>query len=241
MARRLIVLALALGLGLAVTGVAGAGWFNVIRGTGGNDVIAGTANRDLVLAFAGNDQVSSAEARDIVFAGKGDDSVDGGPGLDLLRGGPGSDTLNAGDGGAVIWGGYGNDAITGGDNGRNRLHGGPGDDTVNGGAGRDFRAINTFDERLGPRLRKEFSSLGWRTQRHVFMVQRRPPTKSAPSRGSRVRVKGRVNELEDFIARAEVIDITKLSGEKVKFGATVVLVISWWDVFWLSARVVDER
>ncbi|TJW78396.1 MAG: transcription elongation factor GreA, partial [Mesorhizobium sp.] len=35
---------------------------------------------------------------------------------------------------------------------------------------------------------------------------------------------GRVNELEDFIARAEVIDITKLSGEKVKFGATVVLV-----------------
>jgi transcription elongation factor GreA len=35
---------------------------------------------------------------------------------------------------------------------------------------------------------------------------------------------GRVNELEDFIARAEVIDVTKLSGEKVKFGATVVLV-----------------
>ncbi|AZN95918.1 MULTISPECIES: transcription elongation factor GreA [unclassified Mesorhizobium] len=35
---------------------------------------------------------------------------------------------------------------------------------------------------------------------------------------------GRVHELEDFIARAEVIDITKLSGEKVKFGATVVLV-----------------
>jgi transcription elongation factor GreA len=35
---------------------------------------------------------------------------------------------------------------------------------------------------------------------------------------------GRVHEPEDFIARAEVIDITKLSGEKVKFGATVVLV-----------------
>src|SRR6476660_4477269 len=35
---------------------------------------------------------------------------------------------------------------------------------------------------------------------------------------------GRVNELEDYIARAEVIDVTKLSGEKVKFGATVVLV-----------------
>jgi len=35
---------------------------------------------------------------------------------------------------------------------------------------------------------------------------------------------GRIGELEDFVARAEVIDVTKLSGEKVKFGATVVLV-----------------
>ncbi|MBZ9678496.1 transcription elongation factor GreA [Mesorhizobium sp. ES1-1] len=35
---------------------------------------------------------------------------------------------------------------------------------------------------------------------------------------------GRVNELEDYIARAEVIDVSKLSGDKVKFGATVVLV-----------------
>jgi transcription elongation factor GreA len=35
---------------------------------------------------------------------------------------------------------------------------------------------------------------------------------------------GRIAELEDVIARAEVIDVSKLSGEKVKFGATVVLV-----------------
>ncbi len=35
---------------------------------------------------------------------------------------------------------------------------------------------------------------------------------------------GRVNELEDLIARAEVIDVSKLTGETVKFGATVVLV-----------------
>jgi len=35
---------------------------------------------------------------------------------------------------------------------------------------------------------------------------------------------GRINELEDLVARAEVIDISKLSGSKVKFGATVVLV-----------------
>lgn len=35
---------------------------------------------------------------------------------------------------------------------------------------------------------------------------------------------GRISELEDLIARAEVIDVSKLSGETVKFGATVVLV-----------------
>ncbi len=36
-------------------------------------------------------------------------------------------------------------------------------------------------------------------------------------------IEGRVLELEDKIARAEVIDIKKLSGKSVKFGATVVL------------------
>ena len=35
---------------------------------------------------------------------------------------------------------------------------------------------------------------------------------------------GRVMELESMIARAEVIDVTKLSGTKIKFGATVKLV-----------------
>jgi len=35
---------------------------------------------------------------------------------------------------------------------------------------------------------------------------------------------GRVAELEDLIARADVIDVTKLSGDKIKFGATVVVV-----------------
>jgi len=34
---------------------------------------------------------------------------------------------------------------------------------------------------------------------------------------------GRVNELEDLVARAEVIDLSKLSGSTIKFGATVVL------------------
>ncbi|SRR5579862_1215533 len=36
-------------------------------------------------------------------------------------------------------------------------------------------------------------------------------------------IEGRVMELEDKIARAEVIDVSKLSGKAVKFGATVSL------------------
>jgi len=37
-------------------------------------------------------------------------------------------------------------------------------------------------------------------------------------------IEGRVLELEDQIGRAEVIDVSKLSGNTVKFGATVTLV-----------------
>ena len=35
---------------------------------------------------------------------------------------------------------------------------------------------------------------------------------------------GRIGELEDLLARAEVIDVSKLSGDTIKFGATVTLV-----------------
>jgi len=37
-------------------------------------------------------------------------------------------------------------------------------------------------------------------------------------------IEGRVMELEDMIGRAEVIDVSKLSGATIKFGATVTLV-----------------
>ena len=37
-------------------------------------------------------------------------------------------------------------------------------------------------------------------------------------------IEGRLAELEDKISRAEVIDVSKLSGSQVKFGATVTLV-----------------
>src|SRR6202045_4044398 len=35
---------------------------------------------------------------------------------------------------------------------------------------------------------------------------------------------GRIADLEDKLARAEVIDVSKLSGDTIKFGATVTLV-----------------
>ena len=35
---------------------------------------------------------------------------------------------------------------------------------------------------------------------------------------------GRIDELQDKLARAEVIDVSKLSGETIKFGATVTLI-----------------
>jgi transcription elongation factor GreA len=37
-------------------------------------------------------------------------------------------------------------------------------------------------------------------------------------------IEGRIIDISDWIARAEVIDISKLSGDKIVFGATVVLV-----------------
>lgn len=37
-------------------------------------------------------------------------------------------------------------------------------------------------------------------------------------------IEGRVGELEDKLARAEIIDVSKLSGDTVKFGATVTVV-----------------
>jgi len=37
-------------------------------------------------------------------------------------------------------------------------------------------------------------------------------------------IEGRIQELEDVISRAEVIDVAKLSGSTVKFGATVTFV-----------------
>ena len=45
-----------------------------------------------------------------------------------------------------------------------------------------------------------------------------PPRRRSPS------TRAAILELESLISRAEVIDVTKLSGDRIKFGATVKLV-----------------
>src|SRR5208282_563593 len=52
-------------------------------------------------------------------------------------------------------------------------------------------------------------------------------------------IEGRVIELEDKIARAEVIDVSKLSGKVVKFGATVTLADEETDDK-MVYQIVDE-
>ncbi|MGH1422760.1 MAG: transcription elongation factor GreA [Hyphomonas sp.] len=37
-------------------------------------------------------------------------------------------------------------------------------------------------------------------------------------------IEGRINEIDDKLARADVIDVSKLSGAKVRFGATVTII-----------------
>jgi transcription elongation factor GreA len=52
-------------------------------------------------------------------------------------------------------------------------------------------------------------------------------------------LEGRTRLLEDAIARAEVIDVTKLSGDRVSFGATVVLADTEGDAE-VRYRIVGE-
>lgn len=52
-------------------------------------------------------------------------------------------------------------------------------DRILGGAGRAHRVLLTFDDELAERLIPQFQALGWLTQRHLFMVQRREADKRA--------------------------------------------------------------
>jgi transcription elongation GreA/GreB family factor len=55
------------------------------------------------------------------------------------------------------------------------------------------------------------------------MATFRKTPNTTPPRNARPFIEGRVMDLEDKLSRAEVIDVSKLSGKTVKFGATVTL------------------
>ena len=64
---------------------------------------------------------------------------------------------------------------------------------------------------------------GWQASPvHRAAVSAAMVTACAPNGASRI--EARVAELEDKVSRAEVIDVSKLSGDTVKFGAFVTLV-----------------
>jgi ribosomal protein S18 acetylase RimI-like enzyme len=52
-------------------------------------------------------------------------------------------------------------------------------DRILGGSGLKHRAVLTYDDELGERLERGFRELGWNIHRHVFMIQRRAPERTA--------------------------------------------------------------
>jgi Ca2+-binding RTX toxin-like protein len=107
-----------------IVGTAGG---DILRGTGGNDVIAGGGGGDIVYGLEGDDVIC----------------VDGGG--SIVRGGPGNDRIFAGNGGHSLSGDDGNDHLQTGSGGNN-LNGGPGDDTLlAGGGGNNFRGGDGSD------------------------------------------------------------------------------------------------
>ena len=131
-----------------------------IVGTDSDDVIRGTGGRDVVLAGAGNDEVDGGGGSDIICAGPGDDVVQGGDGT--ARGGPGNDQVTGwghaygGEGSDTLVGDVHNDNLVGGDGddsldggaGHDNLVGGPGDDTIDGGSGSDFIAADPGNDHI---------------------------------------------------------------------------------------------
>ncbi len=150
-----VVLAVAMGLALAVTVVTGTpanaathtcgGVPATIVGSSGDDVIDGTDGVDVIVALAGRDVIRGHGGDDIICGGPGPDRIFGGEGHDTVWGNGGNDRIKADLGRDEIRGGNGNDVIAGqagadvlyGDGGRDKVAGGRGEDTLSGGAGPD--------------------------------------------------------------------------------------------------------
>lgn len=88
--------------------------YNIIYGTGGDDVIQGTPLDDLILALDGNDLVTGGIGNDCIFGGDGDDVLYGNDGDDVLNGNDGNDILRGYSGNDLLYGNDGSDIVDGG-------------------------------------------------------------------------------------------------------------------------------
>ena len=110
--------------------------YNVIVGTGGDDVLVGTAGRDCIVGLGGDDVLEGRQQDDLLIGGRGNDQLDGEQGQDELQGGTGADVLDGGGGMDRIVGGDGNDVIVA-TNGKDEAFGGECHDVVSGGNAAD--------------------------------------------------------------------------------------------------------
>jgi Ca2+-binding RTX toxin-like protein len=136
--------------------ITGNGGDNLLRVTGGADVVIGGGGLDrLVINYAdavaavtgtitsvtdgGTNSVTfDASVEDfVIYTGSGNDTITAGDGDNRVRSGSGNDTVTTGQGSSVIDAGAGNDTVTTGDGG-NMVEAGSGDNTVTTGAGADI-------------------------------------------------------------------------------------------------------
>jgi len=149
----------------------GNGVANLLRGTGGNDVLIATVDnvRDTLDGGAANDtanygayttalSVNLGSAAPIIVVGSGASSANSdvlvaienfvsGSGNDILNGNGSANILSGGGGSDTINGAAGNDTLNGGE-GDDILNGGAGSDVLIGGAGRDRFDYNAINEGL---------------------------------------------------------------------------------------------
>ena len=125
-------------------------------GAPGDDVIKGTGGDDVIVTFDGADTVDGRRGDDVICTGDDDDLVRGGAGDDIVYAGRGDDTVYGNNGRDELYGEAGDDFIGGGkgkdlivgDQGHDELLGGDRNDTILGGPGDDRIVGNAEDDRL---------------------------------------------------------------------------------------------
>ncbi len=108
-----------------------------IVGTEADDVLKGTGGKDVICGYQGDDVIKSLAGRDTVYGGAGKDRIRGGPGADELHGEAGNDRIHGGLDGDQLYGQMGNDRLLG-QGWADSLSGAYGDDVLVGGHGSDY-------------------------------------------------------------------------------------------------------